>query len=448
MSSTALKSLIISLALVAGACSRKVPQASRALAAQITNGLLAQPPVGDPSASPKSHRVYLDASISMKGFVNPAKHSRFDDFVDAIGDAMPGCQLFKYGKRDSREPGGSADVTQHVEFGLELHKPDFYDLSFNPDDRLVEHLAGEDELALSVLITDGVYSEPQGATSPPVVDAIQKWFDRGGVLGVLVLRSSFEGQFYSERGRTMLPKLSAHERPFYAFVFSPSERAFRDVQDKLKRQFPDIQTFLFSEDAVACVPDLNERVKGTYSYSKPPDTPFYWHMFDASLFSRSNPAPVGYRIRCAIAPEYPASELKFDLAAEYYRWDANGFKRIDNTPPGFRYELDTDKSVAAGAGNGNAQAPSTPDGARPDFTVYFPKDAGGDYGFYHLKLSTSPAAVRQEIFDLSTRDDRLPQNAGKTFRLLEFVSALTEAHFKSRLAAKASPSIFVTVTNH
>jgi hypothetical protein len=442
--------IIISIILLCGvSCTNKVSQASRDLAANITRAQSTQPETRSPDTAIEEKRVYLDASISMKGFVNPAQHSQFDDFIDAIGDALPGCQIYKYGQKGSTNlTQNNSNLTERTNFGLELHRPDFYSLAYNPDDRLVEQLVAEDHPVLSVLVTDGVYSEPQGSTAPPVVDAMQKWMSSGRVLGILFLKSAFEGPFYSERGRTILQKTTIKARPFYAFVFSPTVKAFRELQEKLIKRFPDMRTLLFSDEAVSCSPKLNEHLKGTYSFKMPPETAFHWQMFDSGLFSQGNPAPVGYNIKCTISPDYPASELKFDLIAEYYRWDGRQFKKVESGPPqGFKYDLNTneEKQDANNQQQGPKRASNAPP---PDVIVYFPKDSGGDYGFYYLKLIASPKSLHPEIQEASTRDDRLSQNSEKTFRFFELIDSLTNVHFKTRLASKTSVAAFITIDNH
>jgi hypothetical protein len=443
--------LIVCALLSTIGCSNKASQASRDLAANITRSLPARTREQTPEISVEEKRVYLDASLSMKGFVNSEQHSQFDEFIEAVGDAMPGCQIYKYGLNGNTAPkGGSAkpNISERTNFGMELHRPDFYNLAYNPDDLLIEQLTAEDRPVLSVLITDGVYSEPQGASAPPVVQAIQDWMSKGRVFGVLTYRSEFKGQLYTERGRTFLPKNSVKARPFHAFVFSPTVRAFRELQEKLSKRFPEMQTFLFSDEAVSCSPKINGSLKGTYSFKAPPEVPYFWQMFGPEIFGQSNPSPVGYNITCTIAPDYPAAELKFDLAHEYYRWDKTQFKKVETgAPTGFRYEprQDAKKDVPVTEAK---DARSKPSSSPPDVVVYFPKDTGGDYGFYYLKWIASLKSLRPEIEALSTRDDRNPTDAGKTFRFYELMDALTEIHFKTRLASNASTAFFVTISNH
>jgi len=381
----------------------------------------------------------------MKGFVNPKNHSMFDEFIDELGDALPGCRLYKYGQTGDRAPEKSADLVTQVGFGLELHDPNFYSLRYNPDDRLIHTLTSENRTTLSILITDGVYSEPTGSTSPPVVNAIQKWLESGGVLGIFALKSAFDGPFYSERGRQVLPRLSVKARPFYAFVFSPTGKAVIDLKEKLQRRFPAIKPIIFSSEAITCVPGLNERMKSSYSYKKPPETTYHWQMFDSEIFSQHNPAAVGLNIRCTLDPAYPVSELNFTLITEYYRWQKGKFQIVDASPSGFRYEL-SPKPVPENHGS-NQVTPAT-SSTQAELIVYLPKDSGADFGFYYFKLAAVPRELHEDLREFSTRDDREPNEAGKTFRFRELISAIAEVHFKASLASRASPTIFITVDNH
>lgn len=437
-------------------CSNKAAHASREKAAELSRS--SAPPAA--STEPiKEQRVYIDASISMQGFVNTNQHTTFDDFIEYLGDVMPGCRPYRYGARgDSRAANGNRNagrgddaekgdglIIEPAGFGLELHRPDFYSLPFNADDRLINRLVKDEQPAFSVLITDGVYSEPEGAGSPLVVQAAQSWMEKGGVLGVFLLRGTFKGPFYSERGRSMIRLLHpVPDRPFYAFVFSPTESALRDFQGKLQRRFNDIQSFIFTDSAVSCLPGLNERMKGVYSYARPPKTPYYWHMFDDELFEEHNPVAVGYNFKCTVAPDYPVAEFNVALTADYFRWKDSGFQPAEGVPSGFKLDLQPNKGDAVVVEGKGSRSPAAP----PDFIVHFPRDQSSDYGFYHLKLSALPKELRPEFASLSTRDDRQVADANKTYRFFELMSSLSEVHFKSRLARSASSAIFVTIQNH
>jgi hypothetical protein len=169
-------------------------------------------------------------------------------------------------------------------------------------------------------------------------------------------------------------------------------------------------------------------------------------MFDSSLFAKGDPASVSYTINCSVALDYPSSELKFTVAVDYYKWVARSFQKVGTPPPGFRYDPIRSDDRAQ-------PEPSTAKEIREreiqsDVTMYFPKDSSGDYGFYHFRLTPVANEIRDDLREFSTRDDRDPGMAGKTYRFSELLAAITDVHFKTYLSSKTSPSIFVTIDNH
>jgi hypothetical protein len=247
----------------------------------------------------------------------------------------------------------------------------------------------------------------------------------------------------------MQPTLSVKSRPFYAFVFSPTDKELKDLQEKLQRRFPLMKAIRFSDEAVTCVPVINERLKGTYSYRKPPVEPYHWQMFDAEIFALHNPASIGYSIKCSVGADYPVSEFNFTIATEYYRWQKGKFQKAESTPSGFKSDPPANLKALTVESQGQSSSPPSPlTPIQSDFVVYLPKDSGGDYGFYSFKLTAATKELREDLRKLSTRDDREPGEAGKTYRFMELVSAIADVHFKGNLASKTSAEIFVTLANH
>jgi hypothetical protein len=383
-----------------------------------------------PTTVIEEQRVYLDVSLSMKGFAQAPRSSTFHELLDAIGDAMPNCQLYRFGQKGNVAPENIGELFERTSFGLDLHRPEFYNLSFNPDDRLIAHLTGEERPVLSVLITDGVYSEQRGSTAPPVIQAIQKWMEGGKVFGIFSFDSPFSGPFYSERTRKFLPPLNVPARPFHAFVFSPTEKAFRELQRQLQQRFPSARVILFSDGAASCAVSLPEKVRGLYSTAKPPNVPYQWQMFDEKLLAQGNPAVLRYGVKYESSQEYPAADFKPEVSADYYRWERGEFKSAGGTPNGFKADVEP-------AGPGEHQ-----------LIINFPRDSGTDYGFYHLKANAEIGGLRPEILERSTRDDSQPEHANRTFRFYEFVDSLARGHFRARVAPRLASSFFVTIDNH
>jgi hypothetical protein len=442
---TILTPILIALALCVVACGTKskAARASRDLALSITQSLHPQTRTPSQPASIDEKRLYLDASLSMRGFVNPQNHSEFDQVIDGLGDILPGCRVFKYGQSGSEPPANASDLITPVGFGRELHEPGFYSWRFNPDDRLIDKLANESGSVLSVLLSDGVYSEPAGSTSPPVVTAMQRWLQKGRPLGIFMFKSSFDGPFYSERGRTTSGvRVSVKARPFYAFVFSPTSEALTDLQEKLQRRFPTMKSIRFTSDSIECQASLNERLDGTYSFRKPPATSYHWHMLDSDVFQGNNSVPLRYGVKCTIAPDYPVASLNLAITPVYYRWQNGKFEKSESVLAGYKSELAAKDSRAGSQASGDS-AP-TLDTA---FTVHFPKDSSVPFSFYHLTLTPSVKEMKTNLGVTSTLDDRDLKDAGRTYRFHELLSAIADIHFKTTLASRTSTEIFVTLEN-
>jgi hypothetical protein len=444
---TTLTTIIIALVLCVVACDPKpkAAQASRDLALNITQSQHPQTRTPSQPASIDEKRLYLDASLSMRGFVNPQNHSEFDQVIDGLGDLLPGCRVFKYGQSGAEPPANASDLITPVGFGREVHEPAFYSSRFNPDDRLIDKLTNESGSVLSVLLSDGVYSEPAGSTSPPVVQAIQRWLQKGRSLGIFMFKSSFDGPFYSERSRTTSGvNVSVKARPFYAFVFSPTSEALTDLQEKLQRRFPVMRAIRFTPDAIDCQSSLNERLDGTYSYRKPPAVLYHWHMLDSDVFQGNNTVPMRYSVKCAIAPEYPVASLNVAITPAYYRWQNGKFEKSESVLTGYKSELATKSSAGTGSQTGTSgESPTMETG----FVVHLPKDSTVPFSFYHLTLTPSVKEMKTNLGVTSTLDDRDLKDAGRTYRFNELLSAIADIHFKTTLASRTSTEIFVTLEN-
>src|SRR2546429_1715588 len=257
--------LLISLLAVLQACGgvndSQIAKVSRTLADQLYNSSPKKGPQQETTST--EQRVYIDASLSMNGFVGDTGKVRttFDEFIDSMPDVLPGCKVFRYGQPKGVKPTALTDVITRAEFDSQLHKQTFYGLEYNPDDLLFTTISQEQQPVMSILLTDGVESDSQGQINTTVVDAIKSWMGQGRTFAILALKSKFSGRPYSELQRKMLAPLTVEARPFYAFVFSTSRREFDDLEEKLRHRFTDMRTILFSDDSIVCkteVPVDNE----------------------------------------------------------------------------------------------------------------------------------------------------------------------------------------------
>jgi len=437
--------IFIGLSLATVGCTsttRRVADASQELAGHLNGSSRPTQTAVSPHTPDAEQRVYIDASLSMAGYTRETnQQSVFDKLLDQLGYALPMCHVYRYGQAGKIAPKNVSELYTPTAFGHSLHNPEFYSLQFNPDDRLIEMLASENPAAFSVLVTDGVYSAPTGGTSPPVVEAMRKWMKRGLYLGILVFRSSYRGPFYSERKYGMLGSVTVSDRPVYAFVFSPTRQMFANLQEKLGHEFPKMQTIFFSDDAVHCQVGMPSGNLPLYSDAQPPNVPYHWQMFGAAIFGSQAQARLPYDIAYDLKEYYPAGGISLDVGTQYYRWIKGPFE----VEPGARPQIACD--IHADKPSGTTSL-ATPAKCAFKITPVLARDAAANYSFYAFKVNASVSSLRDEIRQLSTWDDSLPQNANQTYRFYEFVMQITNVHFQTVLAQENSPWIFVTVKNN
>ncbi len=411
-------------------------------------------PVKGNTDRPIEDRVYLDSTESMRGFV-ATPNTTFTRVIESLSYAMPGSHLHKYGMTEGAVQD-SKDFAREIRFTQDLRRPSFYDLDYNEDDLLFNLLAEEDPPARSVLITDGVYSARQSELESEVVKAINKWLKKGRFFGILVFTSPFQGKLYSENRRTWLSGITVPARPFYAFVFSPNEKGFRDLREKLAREFPDMQALVFPPEAVAC-PLEPIAARGLVFKDVPPTSAFYLHMYNQSIFGEKSRAELTYDFRCLPAKDYPVAEFDLDISLDTYSWSQESFKKDQHSQQiDFTYQPETANGEPLNAASPTLQVTpaiattASPVGAtspQPRLKLAFQKDTGTQYTFYHVVFSLSSKELKPHVRSLTTEDDSQSQDAEKTYRFFEFISALTTVHLQNRTAVKLPPPVFVILKN-
>jgi hypothetical protein len=442
-----LATLVISGVLLPMSCSRSaksnVAKLSIELADRLTPGQAA--PLNEISSVRQS--VYVDSSLSMQGFVGNAStagRTTFDEFIDAMPDVMPGCEVFRYGQPAGQEGQAKRmeEITTKVLFDSQLHDRNFFKLKFNPDDVLITGLAARKDPELSILITDGVESDSKGQVNTAVVDSIRTWMNRGGVFAILIMKSRFLGQFYSERQRHMLDgEVDVSARPFYGFVFSPGWREFEDLKEKLNRRFPQIKYLVFSDDAITCRPEMPAEIDASYAQESPPDKPYYWQML-----TMDNPRPkaednVVYKFLYDIKSTYPVKSLGIRVTTKLYRWDSSS-RQFQSEGSILQLQPTIESSELAIGPSSKVQT------FLLGVQSLFQQDAQNDYRFYSIEPSAYIKEADQEVNELSTHDDSSQNTAGRTYRFQELLYALMDVHLKDRLTSRMSPRLYITVANH
>lgn len=398
-------------------------------------------------------RVYLDSTESMRGFVT-TPNTTFTRVIESLSYAMPGSRLYKYGMTQGGAIQNPENFAREIRFTQDLRRPSFYDLDYNEDDLLFNMLAEEEPAARSVLITDGVYSARQSELESEVVKAINKWLKKGRFFGILVFTGQFKGKLYSENRRAWLDGIEVGARPFYAFVFSPTEKGFRDLRERLAREFQ-LQALVFPHEAVAC-PLEPIAAPGLLFKDVPPVKAFYLHMYNQNIFGEKMLAELTYDFRCLPARDYPVADFDLDVSVDTYGWSQESFKKAKHSQRiDFTYESETaiggTPKVASPEPQGiqvattaSPIAASTPE---PRLKLAFMKDHGAQYTLYHVIFSLSSSELKPNIRSLTTEDDSQPHDAEKTYRFFEFISALTTVHLQNEAAVRLPPPVFVILKN-
>jgi hypothetical protein len=417
----------------------KVADRSAELSGRLTPA--APAPVTEISAIRQS--VYVDSSLSMQGFVGEGSaggRSTFDEFLDSMPGVMPGCEVFRYGNSASSEEQSPKieDVTTRVQFDHDLHDRNLYRRGFNPDDVLISGLSAQKEPTLSILITDGVESDSKGQVNTAVVSSIRNWMNHGGTFAILVMKSKFSGKLYSEQQRRMLENKEVDARPFYAFVLSPSVRDFEDLQEKLKRRFPQLKSLVFSDDSITCHPGMP--VGASYADEAPPDKPYYWQMLTAENLREGIEDQLTYHFSYEIKSTYPVRLLGIRTASKLYRWNGSqsqfeGEGTITESQPA------VESGEAAIDGNVKTQIFLL----RPRQVLL--QGAQDDYRFFSIEQFVYIKEIDRDIGELTTTDDSTTDTAEKTYRFQELLYALMDVHLKDRLLSRMSPRLYITVAN-
>ncbi|HKU76919.1 MAG TPA: hypothetical protein VJR02_23615 [Pyrinomonadaceae bacterium] len=423
--------LALTNCLLLTACST-VPQKSRALAQVLEKSSEEKRATQSLSMGNSRAKVYLDASLSMAGYVTgqPDNQTKFDNFIDRLGDYLPGCRIFKFGQGESQE------LLSPANFDRSIHAPGFYSLTYNPNDALIRQINSDEEVAFSVIVTDGVQSDDPGQGNPPVVEAIVEWLKKGGAFGIFVLRSGFKGPFYSEHVRDWIrnengsSQFDIASRPFYAFVLSPTQHEFDELRVKILRDFPDTSVIVTGQNSVTC--DIKDATNGPKPYGKGAPQ---WRWFK-DPFGRNPTAKWDHSVQCKLDPEYPAGRLSLTAQATTYPWNGNDFGSSE-APAAigskFLYEeLEDEASLAA-----------------QSFLLKLTlvPDARSKITFYRIRSDASLSDLRNEIRSLNTEDDSDPRDVEKTYRLSSLLIALTEAHLKAFVREQSLPRLYLTVEN-
>jgi len=223
--------IFISFCLLFVSCAPQMPDA-KTLSDIINKSAYIEIPerVKSPLGESKETEVFLDDSLSMRGFlsskekIGETKYCRFLNALRAstiIGDVKFYRLSVNWGQ------GASKPSFSEVNLYDATHNTDFYDKQYTEIRPLIKYFSSEVKKGKNksyVIITDGIESSEQETNLIDVSKDVFGVVDENYSFEIIGIESEFEGYVYpSEELRTVGWYSSAKlgERPFYAFIFSP-----------------------------------------------------------------------------------------------------------------------------------------------------------------------------------------------------------------------------------
>jgi hypothetical protein len=412
------------LAAVAG-CGGEAERVARASQALATELAAADSPGPTPArvsvfaSGGGETRLYVDASRSMAGFVGcRATATEFDQVLDRLANDLGITSVRLFG-----QPSGGGDLVEERDLDRSVHCGDAFRRLQNPDYELYARMEQDSAAAVNVYFSDGVQSATTAATPSPSVRALQTWLANGRALAILAFRSRFSGEPWSEQRNAWMDSTEVPDRPFYVFVLGTTEAAIDQTLARLSPSLKPEATLRFPADPFTC--GIRRKVQAQRETSSP-----LWALVPPSVHRQMSAQPIHVAdYACTIRDGYPLRAVEAALTVSYRRWDGQGF--------GAEVPLPEPASFAVGTPAASAAGSVTP----VHGTV--PRDHPGTlFGFYHVRLSPRPGALKAELESLSTESDADPAQFNRTYRF----SWLVEHLVRSQFARGPRPaSLFLTI---
>ena len=425
--------LFAALSVAFSACSGEVDRvidASQSLSREISSrpsSSTASPPTGVANTFPPLYLpplkgkpiLYIDATRSMAGFAGDGTPTNFDLVLDRLTTDLSITRVHRFGKH--RDTG----LLHEEPLGRNVHQSAFYDRLQNPDFVLYQAFLADSLKRTHIYLTDGVLSAEHGENPAAVVDALKTWLEQGRALAILAFRSRFAGSAWSEQQKNMIGYVEVDDRPFYFFVFAPSESVMDSLLSQLSSRLRGEATLLrFSPDAIGCgvrkapLPVITEMTTPPW-VMLPPDT--------YRAMTPENPGIVAY-YTCDINEAYPLKTVRPDLNVRYRQWMGSTFTAArDELSAGTHFRINSTV---------------TPTGIEAQIVAGLADDPLTRFGFFELALLYDPGVLKAAVESLSTDTDAHPKDFSQTYRFSWIVEQLVRHQF---LRQRTPTLFFMTV---
>lgn len=396
--------------------------ASRALATELAAEDGARPPTAAAGASAPQGgetRLYVDASRSMAGFVGCGQTAtEFDQVLDRMANDLGVTTVRLFG-----QAMGGGSLVEERALDRDVHCPDAFRRLQNPDYELYRMMEADSAAGVNVYFSDGVQSAAAAATPSPSVAALQRWLASGRALAILAFRGRFAGEAWSEQRGGWIGAVDVPNRPFYVSILAPSEAAIDEALGRLSPTLRPEAVLRFPAAPFDC--GIRRRLMVQQETTSPA-----WALVPPSVHAQmaTQPAHVA-DYECTIREGIPLRAVEAAVRADFRRWDGQKLGDGAALPQGAAFRL---QPPAASEGKSVAALQGT-----------VPRDQPGTlYGFYHLRLSPRPGALKPELEALSTESDADPGQFNRTYRFSWMVEHLVRTQFAR---APRPASLFLTI---
>jgi hypothetical protein len=344
----------------------------------------------------------------MAGFVGcNGEPTTFDVTLDHVTTDLSITQVTRFGE----QVRGSGRVFAQESLTRAVHCGSFYDRLQNPDYAFYRTVRADSLRSIYLYLTDGVQSDVSGSSQSPSVAELKQWVADGNALAILAFRSGFSGQAWSEQRQRMIGSVSVDDRPFYLFVFAPTEAALDRTLGRLSSStVRGAEITRFGHASVRCSARAARRLP-KYTWKETPP----WAMVKLT----SEGALIGHLLdyRCQLANGYPLRAVLPRLSIGYRRWSGNAFS--ERTSPGGATDLTADSVEFAGR-ESIVHVAGT-----------LPFDNSSRYGFYEIRMDADPGELKAEVRSLSTDSDASVEAFKQTYRFSWLIEQLARVHLGS-----------------
>jgi hypothetical protein len=380
------------------------------------------------AGEPRTLHIYIDSSMSMRGFVASPEAKYFEILDRLLDDASSaGFHLTIDGfSEDIRELG---KVKSSV-----LLDPYFYSGGETSFPKLFEHVAKErGRGTISIIVSDLVQSGNTG-DQRALLAALQDILRTQPEIQLLAFRSAFVGPYFVEGRKVARRRLELsldgtsreRSRPFYVLIIADSREDLEKVRAYLQPQMDGVTGEQLPLEFNATGPALSIN---TIEFSPPqPDALIAWNAFEAPRrLASSGGGPSRFLLSYLdlMAPTKDTGELRLRLrigrppaegeirSVEHLSFDVSRcFLKGERRTPAEPLDITPEAWM--------------PEKDRIDVSYQFPRPHPGRWDAYRIRITPGPGNLQPPVWvlDWSTLDDSSQGNGFRTLKLEAFIDTM------------------------